>query len=127
MDEDLSGLPEPLDPHVAVPAWPQFMRGCVRYRLCLPKSPSAQLLRARLAPAPRRKPPVGGDGGGEEGREEGGRRGAHVLHESLAEASPHETIERTHAARRRRRVAVGMEAWRGRTTGVGIRRRQWGA
>jgi hypothetical protein len=25
-------LPEPLDPHVAVPAWPQFMRGCIRYR-----------------------------------------------------------------------------------------------
>ncbi len=28
-------LPEPLQPHVAVPAWPQFMRGCIRYRQSL--------------------------------------------------------------------------------------------
>lgn len=25
-------LPEKLDPEVAVPAWPQFLHGCVRYR-----------------------------------------------------------------------------------------------
>jgi hypothetical protein len=25
-------LPEKIDPDVAVPAWPQFLRGCVRYR-----------------------------------------------------------------------------------------------
>jgi hypothetical protein len=25
-------LPEPLDRQIAVPAWPQFMRGCIRYR-----------------------------------------------------------------------------------------------
>jgi hypothetical protein len=25
-------LPEQIDPDVAVPAWPQFLRGCVRYR-----------------------------------------------------------------------------------------------
>jgi len=25
-------LPEKTDPQQAVPAWPQFMRGCVRYR-----------------------------------------------------------------------------------------------
>lgn len=25
-------LPEEIEPHVAVPAWPQFLRGCVRYR-----------------------------------------------------------------------------------------------
>jgi hypothetical protein len=25
-------LPEPLTANVAVPEWPQFMRGCVRYR-----------------------------------------------------------------------------------------------
>jgi hypothetical protein len=25
-------LPEIIDPEVAVPAWPQFLRGCVRYR-----------------------------------------------------------------------------------------------
>jgi hypothetical protein len=28
-------LPEPLDPKIAVPEWPQFMRGCVRYRQSL--------------------------------------------------------------------------------------------
>lgn len=25
-------LPEPVDPEIAVPPWPQFLRGCVRYR-----------------------------------------------------------------------------------------------
>ncbi|MGS0684939.1 hypothetical protein ACVBEQ_07275 [Nakamurella sp. GG22] len=25
-------LPEPTDPEVAVPPWPRFMQGCVRYR-----------------------------------------------------------------------------------------------
>ncbi len=25
-------LPEPINPDVAVPPWPQFLRGCVRYR-----------------------------------------------------------------------------------------------
>ena len=28
-------LPERLDPRVAVPAWPQFLRGCIRYRQSL--------------------------------------------------------------------------------------------
>jgi hypothetical protein len=28
-------LPEPLEPRLAVPDWPQFMRGCVRYRQSL--------------------------------------------------------------------------------------------
>jgi hypothetical protein len=28
-------LPEQIDPRIAVPAWPQFMRGCVRYRQSL--------------------------------------------------------------------------------------------
>jgi hypothetical protein len=28
-------LPEPLDPRIAVPEWPQFMRGCIRYRQSL--------------------------------------------------------------------------------------------
>lgn len=28
-------LPERLDPAVAVPAWPQFLRGCIRYRASL--------------------------------------------------------------------------------------------
>jgi hypothetical protein len=28
-------LPEPLERQIAVPAWPQFMRGCIRYRQSL--------------------------------------------------------------------------------------------
>lgn len=28
-------LPEPVAPDVAVPPWPQFLRGCVRYREAL--------------------------------------------------------------------------------------------
>ena len=28
-------LPEPSDPHPTVPNWPQFLRGCVRYRQSL--------------------------------------------------------------------------------------------
>ena len=28
-------LPESTDPQPAVPAWPQFMRGCIRYRQSL--------------------------------------------------------------------------------------------
>jgi hypothetical protein len=28
-------LPEPVDPRVAVPDWPQFLRGCIRYRQSL--------------------------------------------------------------------------------------------
>ena len=25
-------LPEPIDPEIAVPPWPNFLRGCVKYR-----------------------------------------------------------------------------------------------
>jgi hypothetical protein len=33
---DLWGLlPEPLEQRLAVPAWPQFLRGCIRYRQSL--------------------------------------------------------------------------------------------
>jgi hypothetical protein len=28
-------LPEKVDPEIAVPEWPQFLRGCVRYRQSL--------------------------------------------------------------------------------------------
>ena len=28
-------LPEPTAPTISVPAWPQFMRGCIRYRQSL--------------------------------------------------------------------------------------------
>ena len=35
-------LPEKIVPAVAVPAWPQFMRGCIRYRQSLDEqAPSA--------------------------------------------------------------------------------------
>jgi hypothetical protein len=37
-------LPEKIEPAVAVPAWPQFMRGCLRYR---------ESLDAQLPAAPR--------------------------------------------------------------------------
>jgi hypothetical protein len=37
-------LPEKIAPAVAVPAWPQFMRGCIRYR---------QSLEEQAADAPR--------------------------------------------------------------------------
>jgi hypothetical protein len=37
-------LPEKTDPQPTVPAWPQFMRGCIRYR---------QSLDAQLPAAPR--------------------------------------------------------------------------
>ena len=36
-------LPEPAQPRVAVPDWPQFMRGCIRYRESLDEQlPHAQ-------------------------------------------------------------------------------------
>jgi hypothetical protein len=34
-------LPEKIDPDVAVPAWPQFMRGCIRYRQSLDEQASS--------------------------------------------------------------------------------------
>jgi hypothetical protein len=37
-------LPEPVDPQIAVPEWPQFMRGCIKYR---------QSLETQAADAPR--------------------------------------------------------------------------
>lgn len=37
-------LPEKIDPDLAVPAWPQFLRGCLRYR---------ESLDAQLPNAPR--------------------------------------------------------------------------
>ncbi|MEX0927349.1 MAG: hypothetical protein WD208_11650 [Dehalococcoidia bacterium] len=45
-------LPERTDPMPVVPEWPEFMRGCVRYR---------QSLDEQMADAPRSKePPPGG-------------------------------------------------------------------
>lgn len=34
-------LPEKTPPSIAVPAWPQFMRGCIRYRQSLDEQASA--------------------------------------------------------------------------------------
>ena len=40
-------LPERTDPQIAVPAWPQFMRGCIHYRQSLetqaPDAPRSQV------------------------------------------------------------------------------------
>ena len=33
-------LPEKIDPKIAVPEWPEFMKGCIRYRLSLEKQNS---------------------------------------------------------------------------------------
>jgi hypothetical protein len=44
-------LPEKSDPQPVVPAWPQFMRGCIRYR---------QSLDAQLPDAPRTEQPYPG-------------------------------------------------------------------
>ncbi len=36
-------LPETIDPKIAVPEWPQFMRGCIKYRQSLDEQrPDAQ-------------------------------------------------------------------------------------
>jgi hypothetical protein len=38
-------LPEPIAPHVAIPSWPHFMRGCVAFRSRLDKElPDAAVL-----------------------------------------------------------------------------------
>ena len=34
-------LPEKIDPAIAVPPWPRFMRGCIRYRQSLDDQASA--------------------------------------------------------------------------------------
>jgi hypothetical protein len=44
-------LPERTDPQPVVPEWPQFLRGCLRYR---------ESLDSQLPQAPRSKEPFGG-------------------------------------------------------------------
>jgi hypothetical protein len=42
-------LPEPLEPRLAVPEWPQFLRGCIRYRQSLDEqAPAAPRTREEL-------------------------------------------------------------------------------
>jgi hypothetical protein len=52
-------LPEPIPRDVAVPAWPQFMRGCIRYRESLdrelPDAPRTEV--ESVAPSSRQKRP----------------------------------------------------------------------
>ena len=44
-------LPERLDPAIAVPEWPQFLRGCVRYRQSLDEqAPAAPRTQEEYAP-----------------------------------------------------------------------------
>ena len=48
-------LPEPTPPAIEVPEWPQFMRGCVRYRASLDaQAPDAPRLASELGEDPRR-------------------------------------------------------------------------
>jgi hypothetical protein len=52
-------LPEPIPRDIHVPAWPQFLRGCVKYREALDRElPDAP--RAAFEPERRRVPPDGG-------------------------------------------------------------------
>ena len=48
-------LPEPIPKNIAVPAWPQFLRGCLRYR---------QSLDEQLPDAPRSDAPYEESSGG---------------------------------------------------------------
>lgn len=44
-------LPEKIDPAIAVPEWPQFLRGCLRYRESLDKQqPHAPRVQEELDP-----------------------------------------------------------------------------
>lgn len=46
-------LPDALDPHLAVPDWPQFMRGCVRYRQSLDQqAPTAPRVAVEFGESP---------------------------------------------------------------------------
>jgi hypothetical protein len=47
-------LPEAIDPAIAVPPWPKFLRGCVRYRQSLDEqAPDAPVLDLEYDQAPR--------------------------------------------------------------------------
>lgn len=47
-------LPEPVDPEVAVPPWPKFLRGCVHYRQSLDEqAPDAPPFDLEYGDAPR--------------------------------------------------------------------------
>ena len=44
-------LPEPIPQHIAVPAWPEFLRGCIQYRESLDRElPSAPRTKAEFNP-----------------------------------------------------------------------------
>ena len=47
-------LPEPIDPKIAVPPWPKFLRGCVHYRQSLDEqAPGAPAFDLEYEEAPR--------------------------------------------------------------------------
>ncbi len=49
-------LPETLDPDIAVPEWPQFLRGCVRYRESLDAQlPNSPRIAEEFEPGPEEK------------------------------------------------------------------------
>lgn len=48
-------LPEPAAPQIAVPEWPQFMRGCIQYRASLDRQ-AAQAPRTRAEAGEPRAP-----------------------------------------------------------------------
>jgi hypothetical protein len=50
-------LPEKTPPHIVVPDWPQFMRGCVRYRQSLEVQAPDAPRTSREAGADDRSPP----------------------------------------------------------------------
>jgi hypothetical protein len=44
-------VPEPIDPDIAVPPWPKFLRGCVKYREALDRErPDAPVLDEEFKP-----------------------------------------------------------------------------
>lgn len=48
-------LPEPIPTNIAVPEWPQFLRGCLKYREALDRElPDAPRLQAEFAEHPQR-------------------------------------------------------------------------
>jgi hypothetical protein len=51
-------VPEPIPPEIAVPPWPKFLRGCLRYRESLDRQlPNATVVDKEYEEAPRRAEP----------------------------------------------------------------------
>jgi hypothetical protein len=51
-------VPEPISPEIAVPPWPKFLRGCLRYRESLDRQlPNATVVDKEYEEAPHRAEP----------------------------------------------------------------------